>query len=119
MKRIVSLMAVFIFVLSSMGAVFAKENESVKINDQLLPLIETDMATQSFSNNRKVYTEKITDKNELKKLQKEGEGKLVSRTITYILPEENQEIPETLEAPRWGATYTVGSWTYDGNGVCQ
>lgn len=69
-------------------------------NDELSLYAEQGMPIQMFSNeNHNIYTVTITDKEILAKIQEEenrnNQGELVERTLTYVLPKREALITES------------------------
>lgn len=128
-KRIKSMLIALLIVVMFMGSVTAyasTNNQSPQdsavdiIDDELSMYNEEGTLINTFStNDETIYIVEITDKEELKKYEKPGEDILESRTITYILPKEDNNLAkdevDTVQSPFLFANYTVGSWKYIGN----
>ncbi|QSX07119.1 hypothetical protein JYG23_07185 [Sedimentibacter sp. zth1] len=93
------------------------EESYVNIYDEILMYLEKGATLKTYSKTDEiVYIVEITDEEELKKIDKTGQGKLKSRTITYILPQENNLKTEFNKTEFvLMSTYNVGNWTYAGN----
>ncbi|GMQ65271.1 hypothetical protein [Vallitalea maricola] len=116
MKRKLSLLLVLVFILSSSGMAYAKNAPSSKVNDELMVYMEKGMAIKTFSNpTTDVYTVTITDTDELAKYDNSDEGKLVSRTLTYVMPKEDKNVPLMIRRSSDRGEITIENWKKETN----
>jgi len=119
MKKIICILVALTLMLS-----FTSFAEEENINDGMEVLIQNNNAIQTMrSSDNVVYSVEITDKNQLAKYEDKSKGELVSRTITYVLPKNENNTNYDLLSYKQPLDYqinlftkwTIGSWTYKGN----
>lgn len=130
-KRVLvtSLMGVIVILLGSTKVNATTNEQTVQdvqdvqesgdiIKDEIAMYTKKGASINTFSTDEEIiYTVEITDKKELEKYDKTGEGKLESRTITYILPkEDNNAVEENLNQSTYASpAYTISGWSYESN----